>query len=151
MPQNIASAASPGRKQVKLVLTTRVSIWYNSLLNVNIVPKYPGTDLFTNLYRNFIHWTSNISLTFSISSSLNNGLLFKSQYGFRKQHSTELAALELTDRSIWSDRHVWYTSNLDVSIYNQVFRIMSCQRQMSTKSPEDKWRRNIIQMETNYS
>ena len=27
-----------------------------------------------------------------------NGLLFESQYGFRKQHSTELAALELTDR-----------------------------------------------------
>ena len=51
----------------------RVSIWYNSLLSVNIVPKYPGSDLFTNLYQNFIHWTSNISLTFSISSSLNNG------------------------------------------------------------------------------
>ena len=51
----------------------RVSIWYNSLLNVNIVPKYPGRDLFTNLYQNFIHWTSNISLTFSISSSLNKG------------------------------------------------------------------------------
>ena len=51
----------------------RVSIWYNSLLNVNIVPKYSGSDLFTNLYQNFIHWTSNISLTFSISSSLNNG------------------------------------------------------------------------------
>ena len=51
----------------------RVSIWYNSLLNVNIVPKYLGRDLFTNLYQNFIHWTSNISLTFSISSSLNNG------------------------------------------------------------------------------
>ena len=27
-----------------------------------------------------------------------NGLLFESQYGFRKQHSTELAALELTGR-----------------------------------------------------
>ena len=51
----------------------RVSIWYNSLLNVNIVPKYSGSDLFTNLYQNFIHWTSNIFLTFSISSSLNNG------------------------------------------------------------------------------
>ena len=50
----------------------RVSIWYNSLLNVNIVPKYSGSDLFTNLYQNFIHWTSNIFLTFSISSSLNN-------------------------------------------------------------------------------
>ena len=50
-----------------------VSIWYNILLNVNIVPKYSGSDLFTNLYQNFIHWTSNISLTFSISSSFNNG------------------------------------------------------------------------------
>ena len=29
---------------------------------------------------------------------ISNGLLFESQYGFRKQHSTELAALELTDR-----------------------------------------------------
>ena len=29
---------------------------------------------------------------------ITNGLLFESQYGFRKQHSTELAALELTDR-----------------------------------------------------
>ena len=27
-----------------------------------------------------------------------NGLLYKSQYGFRKYHSTELAALEFTDR-----------------------------------------------------
>ena len=27
-----------------------------------------------------------------------NGLLFNSQYGFRKHHSTELAALELTDK-----------------------------------------------------
>ena len=51
----------------------RVSIWYNSLLNVNIVPKYSGSDLFTILYQNFKHWTSNIFLTFSISSSLNNG------------------------------------------------------------------------------
>ena len=29
---------------------------------------------------------------------ISNGLLFESQYGFRKQHSTELAVLELTDR-----------------------------------------------------
>ena len=29
---------------------------------------------------------------------ITNGLLFESQYSFRKQHSTELAALELTDR-----------------------------------------------------
>ena len=29
---------------------------------------------------------------------ITNGLLFESQYGFRKQHSAELAALELTDR-----------------------------------------------------
>ena len=29
---------------------------------------------------------------------ITNGLLFESQYGFRKQHSTELAAIELTDR-----------------------------------------------------
>ena len=29
---------------------------------------------------------------------ITNGLLFERQYGFRKQHSTELAALELTDR-----------------------------------------------------
>ena len=29
---------------------------------------------------------------------ISNGLLFESQYGFRKQHSTELAALELTDQ-----------------------------------------------------
>ena len=29
---------------------------------------------------------------------ITDGLLFESQYGFRKQHSTELAALELTDR-----------------------------------------------------
>ena len=29
---------------------------------------------------------------------ISNGLLFESQYGFRKQHSTELTALELTDR-----------------------------------------------------
>ena len=29
---------------------------------------------------------------------ITNGLLFESQCGFRKQHSTELAALELTDR-----------------------------------------------------
>ena len=29
---------------------------------------------------------------------ITKGLLFESQYGFRKQHSTELAALELTDR-----------------------------------------------------
>ena len=29
---------------------------------------------------------------------ITNGLLFESQYGFRKEHSTELAALELTDR-----------------------------------------------------
>ena len=29
---------------------------------------------------------------------ISNGVLFESQYGFRKQHSTELAALELTDR-----------------------------------------------------
>ena len=50
----------------------RVSIWYNSLLNVNTVSKYSGSDLFTNLYQNFIHWTSNTFLTFSISSSLNN-------------------------------------------------------------------------------
>ena len=27
-----------------------------------------------------------------------NGLLYESQYGFRKLHSTELAALEFTDR-----------------------------------------------------
>ena len=27
-----------------------------------------------------------------------NGLLYESQYGFRKYHSTELAALEFTDR-----------------------------------------------------
>ena len=51
----------------------RVSIWCNSLLNVNIVPKYSGSYLFTNLYHNFIHWALNISLTFNISSSLNNG------------------------------------------------------------------------------
>ena len=50
-----------------------VSICYNSLLNVNIVPQYSGSDLFTNLYQNFIHRISNIALTFSISSSLNNG------------------------------------------------------------------------------
>ena len=48
-------------------------IWYSSLLNVNIVPKYSGSDLSTNLFQNFAHWTSNTSLTFSISSSLNNG------------------------------------------------------------------------------
>ena len=29
---------------------------------------------------------------------LTNGLLYESQYGFRKLHSTELAALEFTDR-----------------------------------------------------
>ena len=29
---------------------------------------------------------------------ITNGLLFESQYGFRKQHPLELAALELTDR-----------------------------------------------------
>ena len=29
---------------------------------------------------------------------ITNGLSFESQYGFRKQHSTELAASELTDR-----------------------------------------------------
>ena len=51
----------------------RVSIWYNPLLNVNIVPKYSGSDLFKSLYQNSIRWTLNISLTFSISSSLNNG------------------------------------------------------------------------------
>ena len=51
----------------------RVSILYHSLWNVNIVPKYSRSDLFTNLYQNFIHWTSNISLTISNSSSLNNG------------------------------------------------------------------------------
>ena len=72
MPQNIASAASPVGSKWSW-FWPRVSIWYNSLLNVNIVPKYPGSDLFTNLYQDFIHWTSNISLTFSISSSLNNG------------------------------------------------------------------------------
>ena len=37
------------------------------------MPKYSVRDLFTNLYQNFIHWTSNILLTFSIPSSLNNG------------------------------------------------------------------------------
>ena len=37
------------------------------------MPKYSGSDLFTSLYQNFIRWTLNISLTFSISSSLNNG------------------------------------------------------------------------------
>ena len=69
MSQNIASADSPGRSW----FWPRVSIWYNSLLNVNIVPKYSGSDLFTNLYQDFIYWTSNIFVTFSISSSLNNG------------------------------------------------------------------------------
>ena len=49
-----------------------VSISYESLLNVNNVPKYSGSDLFTNLYQNFIRWASNISLTFSIPSPLNN-------------------------------------------------------------------------------
>ena len=31
-------------------------------------------------------------------TSLKNNLIYKSQYGFRELHSTELAALELTDR-----------------------------------------------------
>ena len=52
---------------------SRVWIWYDSLLNVNIVPKYSRRDMLTKLYQNFIHWTSNISQTLSISSSFNSG------------------------------------------------------------------------------
>ena len=48
MSQNITSTDSPGKKQMELL---------------------------TNSYQNFIHWTSNIFLTFSISSSLSNGSL----------------------------------------------------------------------------
>ena len=40
----------------------------------------------------------NIVFDQSYEYLISNGLLFESQYGFRKQHSTELAALELTDR-----------------------------------------------------
>ena len=50
-----------------------VSIWYNSLFNVNIVQKYSGSDLFTNSHQNFIHRASTISLTLSIFSFLSNG------------------------------------------------------------------------------
>ena len=52
---------------------TRVSIWHNSLLNVNIVPKYLGSYWFRNLYQNLMHWTSNVSQIISISSPSNSG------------------------------------------------------------------------------
>ena len=44
---------------------------------------------------------------------ITNGLLFESRYGFRKQHSTLLAALELTDRI---DIHI-VTNELNFILY----------------------------------
>ena len=96
----------------------RVSIWYNSLLNVNIVPKYSGRDLFTNLYQNFKQWTSNISPTFCISSSLNNGsvwalylqfvIMRRARFCSLNIHSTQNPSiLYQTADEIKSKNHVW--------------------------------------------
>ena len=44
-----------------------------------------------------------------------NGLLFNSQYGFRKHHSTELAALELTDKIRRDQKKTPFSVYLDLS------------------------------------
>ena len=50
-----------------------VSISCSSWLNFNISRKYLGSLLFTNLYQNFRHWTSNMSFTFNKFNFLKKG------------------------------------------------------------------------------
>ena len=51
----------------------RVPMSWTSWLYLNMSQKQFGIFLFTNLYRNFIHWTSNISFTFNRCNCLKSG------------------------------------------------------------------------------
>ena len=80
-------------------------IFPNRLKLAKVIPLYKKYD--NKLFGNYrpISLLSSLSKVFEkivfdqlYDYLITNGLLFESQYGFRKQHSTELAALELTDR-----------------------------------------------------
>ena len=51
----------------------RVPMSWTSWLYLNMSRKKFGSFLFTNLYQNFIHWTSNISFTFNRYNCLKSG------------------------------------------------------------------------------
>ena len=79
-------------------------IFPNRLKLAKVIPLYKKDD--SKLLGNYrpISLLSSLSKVFEkivfdqlYDYLITKGLLFESQYGFRKQHSTELAALELTD------------------------------------------------------
>ena len=78
-------------------------IFPNWLILAKVIPLYKKDD--NNLFRNHpMTLLSSLSKVFEqivfdqlYDYLITSGLLFVSQYGFRKQHSTELAALELMD------------------------------------------------------
>ena len=80
-------------------------IFPHRLKLAKVMPLYKKDD--NKLFGNYrpISLLSSLSKVFEkvlfdqlYDNLITNGLLFESQYGFRKQHSTELAALELTER-----------------------------------------------------
>ena len=80
-------------------------IFPNRLKLAKVIPLYQKDD--NKLFGNYrpISLLSSLSKVFEkivfdqlYDYLITNGLLFERQYGFRKQHSTELVALELTDR-----------------------------------------------------
>ena len=104
-------------KFLKPVLATPITIIINQMLNTGIFPDKLKVAKIKPLYKkgdtsNFNNYRP-ISLLPSISKIFEkvifqqtysyfeqNNLLYTSQYGFRKGHSTEYAALELADRII---------------------------------------------------
>ena len=80
-------------------------IFPDKLKIAKVIPLYKKQD--EKVFGNYrpISLLSSVSKVFerivfdqSYDYFMTNGLLFNSQYGFRKHHSTELAALELTDK-----------------------------------------------------
>ena len=97
-------------KPLTLIINQMIhtNIYPNSLKIAKIVPIFKKGDKF--LFSNYrpISLLPSLSKIFErviflqITQYLNtNNLITNIQYGFRKQHSTELAALHLTDHLIW--------------------------------------------------
>ncbi len=103
-------------KTIKITLTTPITLIINQMLNSGIFPEAKDCKNNTHIQKDDETFFTNyrpISLLPAISKIFEKvifkqlylfyqekKLLYKAQYGFRTEHSTELAALELVDRII---------------------------------------------------
>ena len=86
------------------------------------------------LWRSMQYWSSDVAIYFSLYIYIYEAVASFSGFFYRdfSFHSNIFHA------NIWSDPHVCYTLNLDVSIYNCAFQTVPHQCQVSTKFPDDK-------------